>query len=188
MADNVLGVLFGDIADAIRSKTGETATMKPAEFPEKINGIEVGTGGASSGEVWAKKEGSFQPTSAIHTVTHNIGVVPELVIVHIGATPPVNCQFFSVGFNTAMANSFEENVDHSFAGLIMPDSGFMRLTTKQGIETNGDSAFWPGEQTGVIRNATETSFTVGGSGVGVYNTGLVAGTTYYWIAYYRKTA
>ena len=38
---NVLGELFGDIADAIREKTGDTATMKPAEFPEKIGGIDV---------------------------------------------------------------------------------------------------------------------------------------------------
>ena len=150
------------------------------------NSVASGDGGSSSGEVWAMKEGSFRPTSAIHTVTHNIGVVPELVIVHIGATPPGDCQFFSVGFNSAMANAFGENVRHSFAGLIIPSGGFLRLNTQQGIETNGDNEYWPGEQTGVIRNATETSFTVGGSGVGAYNTGLVAGTTYYWIAYYRK--
>ena len=37
---NVLGELFGAIAGAIRSKTGEEGTMKPAEFPEKISAIE----------------------------------------------------------------------------------------------------------------------------------------------------
>lgn len=36
---NVLGELFGDIATAIRSKTGEEGTMKPAEFPAKIKSI-----------------------------------------------------------------------------------------------------------------------------------------------------
>ena len=36
---NVLGELFGDIATAIRSKTGEEGTMKPAEFPNKIKSI-----------------------------------------------------------------------------------------------------------------------------------------------------
>ena len=46
---NTLGQLFGDIANAIRSKTGETGTMKPAEFPEKIGAIEVG--GGSSADV-----------------------------------------------------------------------------------------------------------------------------------------
>ena len=46
---NVLGELFGEIADAIRGKTGDTATMKPAEFPAKISGISVG--GGSSADV-----------------------------------------------------------------------------------------------------------------------------------------
>lgn len=39
---NVLGALFGDIAEAIREKTGDTEKMKPAEFPEKISGISTG--------------------------------------------------------------------------------------------------------------------------------------------------
>ena len=43
---NVLGTLFQDIANAIRGKTGDTATMKPAEFPDKIAAIEAGGGSA----------------------------------------------------------------------------------------------------------------------------------------------
>lgn len=46
---NVLGELFGNIANAIREKTGDTTTMKPAEFPEKISSIEAG--GGSSAEL-----------------------------------------------------------------------------------------------------------------------------------------
>lgn len=41
---NALGTLFQNIASAIRAKTGETGTMKPAEFPEKIAAIETGGG------------------------------------------------------------------------------------------------------------------------------------------------
>ena len=41
MAENVLGALFSNIANAIREKTGNTATMKPAEFPAKILDIET---------------------------------------------------------------------------------------------------------------------------------------------------
>lgn len=37
---NVLGELFSDIANAIREKTGDTATMNPNEFPSKISAIE----------------------------------------------------------------------------------------------------------------------------------------------------
>lgn len=39
---SALGDLFTDIATEIRGKTGETGTMKPAEFPDKIAGIETG--------------------------------------------------------------------------------------------------------------------------------------------------
>lgn len=45
MAENVLGTLFGDIADAIRGKTGGTETMKPADFPYEIKDIETGDSG-----------------------------------------------------------------------------------------------------------------------------------------------
>jgi len=51
---NVLGTLFGNIANAIREKTGETGTMKPAEFPDKIKEIEVGGGGAQFTEYLAE--------------------------------------------------------------------------------------------------------------------------------------
>ena len=40
---NVLGELFGNIASAIREKTGDAGKIKPAEFPEKISGISSGT-------------------------------------------------------------------------------------------------------------------------------------------------
>lgn len=40
---NVLGTLFGEIATAIREKSGETGKMKPAEFPAKIAAIEGGS-------------------------------------------------------------------------------------------------------------------------------------------------
>ena len=37
---NVLGELFGDIADAIREKSGSDGTMKPAAFPDAIRAIQ----------------------------------------------------------------------------------------------------------------------------------------------------
>lgn len=48
---NVLGTLFGDIANAIREKSGESGTMKPAEFPAKIAAIPTGGGGSAAGAV-----------------------------------------------------------------------------------------------------------------------------------------
>lgn len=54
MTDNVLGTLFGDIANAIRSKTGDTAKMKPIDFPTKILEIEVG--GATETDIIPEQE------------------------------------------------------------------------------------------------------------------------------------
>lgn len=48
MADNVLGSLFQSIADAIRNKTGDTGKIVPADFPNEINSIVVGTSGGGS--------------------------------------------------------------------------------------------------------------------------------------------
>lgn len=45
---NVLGELFQDIADAIRSNTGGTDTLKPNQFPSAIEGITTGGGGGSA--------------------------------------------------------------------------------------------------------------------------------------------
>lgn len=39
---NALQTLFQDIADAIRTKTGDTAIMKPSEFPDRIAEIALG--------------------------------------------------------------------------------------------------------------------------------------------------
>ena len=41
MAENVLGVLFKNIADAIRSKTGNAGTLVPNQFPTAINSIKT---------------------------------------------------------------------------------------------------------------------------------------------------
>lgn len=48
---NALKALFEDIANAIRGKTGDEGSMKPSEFPEKIEAIETGGGGASTEEI-----------------------------------------------------------------------------------------------------------------------------------------
>ena len=60
---NVLADLFQNTANAIREKTGDTGTMKPAEFPEKIRAIEAGGGGGAANLVslLAKENGTYLP-------------------------------------------------------------------------------------------------------------------------------
>jgi hypothetical protein len=64
--ENVLDELFSNIADAIRSKTGETDTMKPMEFPDKISSIEAGSGGALPPGVYL----SVSPIKSPHDYRH----------------------------------------------------------------------------------------------------------------------
>lgn len=70
---NVLAELFQNTANAIREKTGETGTMKPSEFPEKIRAIE---GGGSGGT------GHLIPL----TVTENGTYYPPKGTVEVGGT------------------------------------------------------------------------------------------------------
>lgn len=77
---NALSTLFGDIADAIREKSGETGTMKPAEFPDKIAAIQVGGGSLSSNAV-SFASGKFTASSNSMTINHNLGAVPDVVLI-----------------------------------------------------------------------------------------------------------
>lgn len=75
MSNNVLGNLFQDIADAIRSKKGGTETMKPNEFPANISALEIGGGNnilITSGTVDVT-------TEEVITVEHGHGRIPDFI-------------------------------------------------------------------------------------------------------------
>lgn len=88
---NVLGTLFQDIADAIREKTGESGSMKPADFPAEILSIvtgAVGEEGESSGTVSGAtskpmryKSGNFYPSSGRAVIQHGLGIEPDMILV-----------------------------------------------------------------------------------------------------------
>lgn len=63
---NVLAELFQNVASAIREKTGESGTMKPAEFPEKIRAIEAGSGGGTANLIplTVTKNGKYYPSES----------------------------------------------------------------------------------------------------------------------------
>jgi hypothetical protein len=62
---NVLAELFQNTADAIREKTGDTGTMKPAEFPDKIRGITTGGGVGNLVTLIATENGTYYPTAEL---------------------------------------------------------------------------------------------------------------------------
>lgn len=60
---NVLAELFQNVASAIREKTGESGTMKPAEFPDKIRAIEAG-GTGDLIPLTVTKNGKYYPSES----------------------------------------------------------------------------------------------------------------------------
>lgn len=79
---NVLGELFGDIASAIREKTGEEGTMKPAAFPDRIRGI-----GGSEGEI--KENVSWGESSSSDPVSGSLtgnGIIRYVIFMNHDGT------------------------------------------------------------------------------------------------------
>ena len=58
---NVLAELFQNTANAIREKTGDSGTMKPAEFPDKIKAIAVGGESANLVPLTVTENGTYYP-------------------------------------------------------------------------------------------------------------------------------
>ena len=103
---SALSELFSGIAGAIRSKTGETGTMKPMEFPEKIAGIRTG---GSGDRTPVFNTGTFTPGGANRatTIEHGLGVVPDVALIFpISASPTTATGFLStVNYSLAFANA-----------------------------------------------------------------------------------
>lgn len=116
MADNVLGTLFQDIADAIRTKTGGTDTMVPAAFPENI--LSIPTGGSAgvanilfaTGKVEILEDGSGK-------ITHNLGVVPDIIFVYMGHFGAIELERFApLVFNLGFSRAFAEAIGDTRGG------------------------------------------------------------------------
>ena len=177
---NVLGTLFGDIAEAIRSKTGEAGTMKPAEFPDKIAGISVGGGSGGDGE-WVIASGSVDGNGDVLTVTHGLGVIPDIVTVlynNSGRPLPSETQ---EGGRLVTGCFFGEKMLGG-AGTTVKNYGYIfaysptNQTTLIAMPTDGIENAWIG-----IRDVNARTFQLGTSAVKLFST-----LTYNWTAYARK--
>ena len=166
MADNVLGTLFGDIANAIRTKTGDKATMKPMDFPTKILGIEGG------GRNIIVNSGRITPTAdkQIHTIEHGLGVVPDLIIVSIGtaiAEEEMANYYSTIYGGFAFSSAFLEKIPYDIRGSfgswwswIGGSFGFVDVGNPEGLDMAESST---NKIYGRIRGANTSTFIVGGT-------------------------
>lgn len=155
---NVLGELFGDIASAIREKTGEADTMKPAQFPEKILGIETG---GSAGTSYKYNSYTFTATANAMTIENKLGLIPDLIIVYPGTAPTNGYLTMAFGFSQAMMNKIENasSLYPSKVSFVHPSISMMNYGSNIGFENNGSNA--NAIKQGHIRGVTATSITVG---------------------------
>ncbi len=157
MADNVLGVLFQDIADAIRAKTGGTDTMKPAEFPAQISSIV--TGGIVGGDTLKFKDGTFHGNAGTQIITHDFGSVPDMLMIYVceANDEPWTLQFVQ-GFSSAMLASGIETACLLYFNTTGGSVG-IGASDGNGMELDLDGTNY--KKYGGVHSVNTSTFTVG---------------------------
>lgn len=105
----VKGSTLTGVANAIRSKTGITEAFPLSEFASKITSISAGASVLS---------GTFTPTSsAIQTITHNLGKTPSGIIIYYPisttATHPDGL-YFAFGTTNTQFGAIYSNDNYGF--------------------------------------------------------------------------
>ena len=147
----------------------------PFDIVSYVMGLNAGkgSGGKDDDKQFNYYSGSFKATEAQMTVEHNCGQIPNIVVVYGTEKPELNTIFFAVGANKAMIDKTEGL--KSLALYLSSNGGAYGLTDDNGIENPAD---WPSyANAGGIREATATSFVVGGT-----QGGLLIDATYDWFA------
>ena len=177
----VLDNLFGDIAEAIRSRTRTNGDIKPSEFAERINDISI-IGESLSLDLTT---GSFEATSEVMTVEHNVGKVPDILIVYPSHVPQLGDFTYMLGFSKALMHSIK-NYDTKYPAKVAfviriastgEAGGYLTHGSKYGFDEVGEE-----DQVvyGHIRGVTDTSFTVGSSKTNYPHT--IVGLSYDYLA------
>lgn len=134
------------------------------EVPEGVDGYSPVTvnvaGSGGSGDSGATLEnpivatGTFVPTGDTITFKHNLGVVPDCVVIRnlnsISGVVPSNCVLYAIGFRKDIP--FGLSLQNH---LLQATSGCQNISANIGIEESGN------DMAG-FRNANATSITVGG--------------------------
>lgn len=143
---------------------------------------------APAGGEWIFASGDLNPTAVTHTVEHNLGVVPDVVYVYVqgmgnpsGSTTQLMSAILiseKVFGNATVTNDSEI----SFGAGTFYNAAYNNVVsfgTFSGLENSVSSN--SGELRGVY-DATETTFTVGGS-----NQQLSTDFGYHWCAFAKKS-
>ena len=133
----------------------DTKTSHTFEIYKKVE-----TGGGSSAS-YSYYAGSFTATDTIQTVQHGLDKVPDILLVTAYGIPEADKVYHAVGYSQAMIDKLGGGYLNKVYFIINTDQGpyLGTVGSEEGIE--GPSEEY--EQFGVIRNATDTEFTIGGT-------------------------
>lgn len=164
----------GKLLSSVTVTKPETLTPENIAKDVDIAGI-VGTfAGASRVKI---ATGSFSYAKAALTIAHNLGAVPDLIIIHaVDGTPNTtasNAYALMLGISSALKAKFPGVTDMLVVGHISTSS-LRAVTYAKHIDDPYASAYGT-----ILREANETTFTVGSTST---SNNFVLGTTYRWIA------
>ena len=157
-------------------------TLLPENIAKDINiaGI-IGTFAGGGGEIKVAA-GSFAGSNAVKTVTHNLGVVPDVIYIGTNSTPASGTSantsiklnnFFGISEKLKSASG-SSIYGHLISANYTGGYALIRLYDATAIDAAPGSASTIG-----VHSANANSFTVGTSGgYGIPRSGM----TYYWIA------
>lgn len=173
---SALSDLFQDIADAIRIKTGDTAAMAPASFPDNILAIETGgSAGEGSASPVVIAQGSFSGVAGTTTITHNLGVVPDFAMIWwagLGSIPTdIKALLMAYNFSEAFYDAHEG----IFGGyqVYNPSNGaYVGMSNSKPITDSEDTT----HSSCYFSSATATTMKVGSSSYNMDST-----KTYQWL-------
>lgn len=155
----VKGSTLTGVANAIRSKVGITEAFPLNEFASKIESISAGEASVLSG--------TFKPTSsAIQTITHNLGKTPSGILIYY----PID----------SMTTAFSNGLYFAF-GNTNTQFGAVYNNLKYMFTFGTNSITSPGSITSYIANANSTTFQVAVFRTATSATSyLVSSETYHW--------
>lgn len=130
---------------------------------------------------WYSKGGSFTPTEHVATVTHDIGVIPDMIVVGSNQMPTTaNILFLSGGLSTRMIENIIANTGESYPDVV-PTAITTGTTGNIAVIKTSPNKGFEGDVNGYsVRNVTETTFDVGEN----EELSVLTGGSFWWVAFW----